>query len=331
MQIINSVRTLWEHIRLTMSSTPARPTILRYEDMQTRYFESLQGAGLQKRTLEIKESMARVHIAPAFGGREVRSIRPWEVAAAIKAVHDRGMLRTSRMMLSEIRAMLNVALIEGWIESNPAQGVKRLPAPVRRRRITLEQFLAIRSYGQEHLQPWFAACITLALVTGQRRADISKARTSDVRDGHFYVEQQKTGARLAIPLALRLDAINCSVGEAIEACLRGGPPPAGDDYLLRLSRHGRRGQQVQPHNLSSRFCAACHAVLEPGGEGNPPSFHELRSLSARLYRAQGVDAQALLGHTKAGMTEIYENDRGLTRGQWKYVPIPEACIAARAA
>lgn len=319
MQVLNSVLTLWERIRHTMSSTPSHAATARYENMQSRYFESLGGAGLSKRTLEIKESIARIHLAPVFGGRELRTIRPWEIAAAIKAVHDQGMHRTARMVLGEIRAMLNIALIEGWIDSNPAQGVKRLPAPVRRRRLTLEQFLAIRAYGEEHFQPWFAPCITLALVTGQRRADISKARISDVRDGHLYIEQQKTGARLAIPLALRLDAIGCSVGEAIEACLRSGPLPAKDDYLLRLSR---RGRQVRPPNLSSRFCEACHAVLVHDGEGNPPSFHELRSLSARLYRAQGVDTQTLLGHAKASMTEIYEDDRGLGRAHWKYVALP---------
>lgn len=42
----------------------------------------------------------------------------------------------------------------------------------------------------------------------------------------------------------------------------------------------------------------------------PPSFHEIRSLSARLYTEQGIDAQALLGHKSPDMTAIYRDVRG---------------------
>jgi integrase len=50
-----------------------------------------------------------------------------------------------------------------------------------------------------------------------------------------------------------------------------------------------------------------------------PSLHEIRSLSARLYRAQGIDVQTLLGHKHAEMTAIYEDDRGLSAAEWKQV------------
>lgn len=42
----------------------------------------------------------------------------------------------------------------------------------------------------------------------------------------------------------------------------------------------------------------------------PPAFHEIRSLSARLYSEQGTDAQALLGHKSPDMTAIYRDVRG---------------------
>ena len=53
-----------------------------------------------------------------------------------------------------------------------------------------------------------------------------------------------------------------------------------------------------------------------------PSSHELRSLSARLYAAEGKDPQTLLGHSHHEMTEIYLNDRGLSDGTWKRVQLP---------
>ncbi|EPE5478197.1 integrase, partial [Escherichia coli] len=48
--------------------------------------------------------------------------------------------------------------------------------------------------------------------------------------------------------------------------------------------------------------------------GTPPSFHEQRSLSERLFREQGVDTKILLGHSNQKMTDIYNDARGK---EWK--------------
>lgn len=42
----------------------------------------------------------------------------------------------------------------------------------------------------------------------------------------------------------------------------------------------------------------------------PPTFHETRSLSMRLYAEQGVNVQALSGHKDPAMTAIYTDSRG---------------------
>jgi len=44
---------------------------------------------------------------------------------------------------------------------------------------------------------------------------------------------------------------------------------------------------------------------------SPASFHEIRSLAARFYADQGVDAQALLGHKSPDMTAVYRDVRGV--------------------
>ncbi len=55
-----------------------------------------------------------------------------------------------------------------------------------------------------------------------------------------------------------------------------------------------------------------------------PSLHEVRSLSARLYSAQGVDVQTLLGHKYPEMTSLYTDDRGLSAKDWKRVELAPA-------
>lgn len=46
-----------------------------------------------------------------------------------------------------------------------------------------------------------------------------------------------------------------------------------------------------------------------GGNGTPASFHEQRSLAVRLYVAQNIDTQKLLGHKSSTHTANYQDDK----------------------
>ena len=156
--------------------------------------------------------------------------------------------------------------------------------------------------------------LALALVTGQRRSDLCKMRFADVWDGHLHVQQAKTGARLALPLALRLDAVGLTLAEVIEDC-KGYA--VGSEFLLR--KHD--GHQLGDASLSARFETAREGAGVALKDEHPPSLHECRSLSERLYRAQGINTMTLLGHKHQQMTDVYNDDRGLSRGEWKTLPL----------
>jgi integrase len=51
----------------------------------------------------------------------------------------------------------------------------------------------------------------LALLTGQRPADVLKFKRSDIRDGALWIVQNKTGARLGINITGELAATIVSV------------------------------------------------------------------------------------------------------------------------
>lgn len=70
-------------------------------------------------------------------------------------------------------------------------------------------------------------------------------------------------------------------------------------------------------SLSARFEEAREAALPVFASGHPPSLHECRSLSERLYRKQGINTMVLLGHRHQSMTDMYNDDRGLTHGEWR--------------
>lgn len=258
------------------------------------------------------------HIEATWGQMKLRAVRPVDISTKLKQWSP----HTAVRVLGELRDVYVEAIANGAAESSPAAHVKRPKAPGLRKRLTLETWQAMLDLARQGNQRWVPALLLLALATGQRRADLAKMRFDDVVDGHLRVEQQKkagkpTGARLAIPLTLRLQATGMTLGDVIEHCRCIGAP---GETLLRKAN----GRPIEKSSLSARFRQ--HIVAACGPEAYQqyqwPSLHEVRSLSARTYVAEGMapkTVQALLGHKDAEMTAVYLNDRGLTDGEWKRV------------
>lgn len=262
------------------------------------------------------------HLRRLWGDRQITALRAHEIISALRREFLPGHASTAQRTLAELRDAYNEAIANDWAETNPAAHV-RLPAHhVKRKRLSFEVWSQMRSLAHVSRQRWLESLLLLALITGQRRSDLTKMRFDDVVDGHLRIEQQKQagkgyGARIAIPLGLRLDAIGMSLGDVIEHC-RGSAAPG--PTLLRKSG----GDSLEESSLSIRFAECIRVVC--GGRAYAadewPSLHEVRSLAARMYRSQGVDVQKLLGHKHAEMTSIYEDDRGLSASEWKKVPLP---------
>lgn len=258
------------------------------------------------------------HIEAAWGAMELRAVRPVDIATKLKLFSA----HSARRILGELRDVYVEAIANGVAETSPAAHVKRPKADGLRKRLKLDTWLAMLNLARHGRQRWVPAMLLLALATGHRRADLAKMRFDDVVDGHLRVEQQKkagkpTGARVAIPLTLRLQAAGMTLGEVIELCKGIGAP---GETLLRKAN----GQPIEMSSLSARFrgliVKACGADAYKQYEW--PSLHEVRSLSARTYIAEGMTpetVQTLLGHKAAEMTALYLNDRGLTDGEWKQV------------
>jgi integrase len=257
------------------------------------------------------------HMLESLGsGRTICSVRPHEISSMVMGIHKAHPPLAKRVLI-ETKDVFQEAVNYGWLDRSPALAVKAPLVKVQRQRLSFEQWQAIYSYAQAHMPPWVSRMMVLALVSGQRRSDIAKMRFGDVWDGLLHIEQEKTGARLALPLDLRLDAIGKSLGDAIEDCR---DYYVGDEFLIR--KHN--GKPPVLASLSARFEEAREGALPDIKSSQPPSLHECRSLSERLYRAQGINTMTLLGHKHQSMTDVYNDDRGLSFGQWKTLSLPNS-------
>ena len=269
------------------------------------------------------------HVRRLWGSVPINDLRPHAVASALKQF-PKARSSTAVRVLSELRDAYVEAIANGWAETSPAAHVKAPKHKVMRGRLEFEVWAKMRTLSTTSPQRWVQCMLLLALAIGQRRADLAKVRFDDVVDGHLRVQQQKEagkgyGARVEIPLTLRMECIGMTVGDVIEHCRESGQP---GPTLLRQAN----GRPIEMSSLSARFCDHIKAVLGPDDPGTHrrPSLHETRSLSARSYVGQGMDpkvVQTLLGHGDIEMTELYLNDRGLSRHAWKRVEVATEAMA----
>lgn len=191
---------------------------------------------------------------------------------------------------------------------NPALATKQPRRKITRQRLSLEEWKKIFDIA-DATHRYMGNAMLLALVTGQRLGDISRMKFSDIWDDHLHVIQEKTGSKIAIPLSLRLNAINWSLRDVVARC-RDYAVSAYLVHFFRSTSQAERGAQVKANTLTMNFSKARDLARIDWGEGSPATFHEQRSLSERLYKEQGLDTQKLLGHKAQQQTDRYHDDRG---------------------
>ena len=212
-----------------------------------------------------------------------------------------------------------------WVDYNEAEAVMKRSTSKKlaenrktRRRLDIDQFWAIHDHDAcEH---WLKIAMEQSLVTLQARKEICGMQLGDYRDGWLYVIRDKVAAESEMAF------IRIGVTPQIEDIRRRSMDGIASPFLVhRRSKSLKTTERqqkahwsaVRPEYLSKAFKAArdATALFEGMAPRARPSFHEIRSLGARLYRAAGYEErylQALMTHANKRTTEIYLSGGHLT-------------------
>ena len=275
-----------------------------------------QGGHTKPSTARSYESAWRVHVAPKWGSRAIADIRYSDVAAWVAELGARRGRATVVMAYQVLARILDDAVRDRMLASNPARGVK-LPKPVPRHNVYLTanqlQRLADESgryrslvllLGVGGLRWGEAAALRVCDVDFLRRRVELHRNAVYVGDG-FVVGSLKSGkSRTVVLPAFVTDAL----AQTAEGKAR--------DELLWPSQTASYLQT--PSSSDSWLSSAVRRCQK-----NDPTFprvtaHALRHTAASLAISAGANpkvVQRMLGHASAAMTldvyaDLFDSDLG---------------------
>lgn len=270
-------------------------------DWSTRWLEGQ--SQLKPQTRERYRNIVRVQVLPEWGQVRLSAINHADVVAWVaKLVADGYAASTVRQIHRVLSLMLDLAVRDGRLPRNPANGV-RLPRAAKGEPVFL---------SHTQVEQLAEACIDYELFvrvlayTGMRwgeatavrvrRLDLMKRRIEVVHtavelNGQMTYGTPKTHQRRSVPVPR-------SLVDALAEHVAGKDP---DDLVFTTPR----GDVMRNHNFRSRVFAPAAAFI--GVPGLTP--HDLRHTAASLAVQAGANVKAvqrMLGHASAAMTlDVY--------------------------
>jgi integrase len=214
-------------------------------------------------------------------------------------------------MLGTAKTVFGGAIGKGWIRSNPASDLTTDRPVTMRERLTLEDYLKIYDKAEWPLK----RAMEFALMTSARRENVIKLERSDVQDGYLHIEHIKAKSgeepmRVKYPLSMFLPDVKWTLGDIVARC----KDNIISKYLIHHKAHAGRakpGHKYRDKTIEQLFREAREAAGIVARDGHTlPTFHEIRALSKKLWKAQGVDTKILLGHKTERMGDLYDDPRG---------------------
>lgn len=236
---------------------------------------------------ELADSTMRCYVSVAgqlkevFKDSPVQAIRPHHVAAWLDNHHSKARANLGKALLSNV---LDMAVRKGMIDRNPAKEISRLEVKARTRYLTDAEYIAIR----EHAVPVLKAAMDISYVTGARISDVLAIRMQHWTDEGLLVRQIKTKK---LQLFKRTEVLEMVIDQAKKI-----PRPVRGLFLLCT-------QKGQPYKYSTLLSWWERATEKAGIED--AHFHDIRAKAATDGKHEGIDYQALLGHSTKAMSDRY--------------------------
>lgn len=275
------------------------------------------------KTKENYESAYRVHVEPRFGHRPVGAVTHTSVMAFLSDLADDGYSEaTRRNVYTIVRMVLNVAVDERAIPSNPLAGRNKQlakPRPKKGERPTLDAKQLARLANE--VGPAYSLFVETLGWSGMRLGEACALRVCDVdplhnglqvcraqSEPHGYIEEgwpkDKEARFVELPPSLMRRIVR-----HIEANNR----RPQDTVFTTVQNNRIRASKFTPHVLQKAVARLVEHGERKGGFGEHLAglvSHDLRHTYVRIASEAGVhpfEIQRQLGHSSSDMTYRYSH------------------------
>ena len=271
-------------------------TVILYQWLPD-YIALLEQREIKEKTLSEYRRMSKF-VAAKMGGYGVSAVDTRAIVSFLAEWRDSGKETMYNRYRSFLKGVFSSAISAGLTERNPVKHIKSERVTISRSCLLFPQFVTICEQA-DLLYVWARSTYELAQLTGQRLSDVHGMKWSDIVDGAIRITQKKTGMKLAIDTQTKMAALGKSIADVL-------------DELKDLDNGSGRIVPASSTALMTNAFAKARTATGLTWDGSPPSFHEIRSLAARIYTEEkGPEyTQRILGHKSAQMTEKYVDSRG---------------------
>lgn len=261
------------------------PNICTFRGVAARYRKEVFPTKAPQTQRDNEKELTRLEAV--FGSMPIEAIKPHHIKRYLDERGKTAKVRANREK-SLFSHVFNFARACGYTDAtNPCAGVRGHRETGRDRYIEHDEFLAVWNAAHYTVQD----AMDLALLTGQRPADLLKLNRGDIQHEELCLSQNKTGKPLRIAIIGELKGL-------IERITNRPHRAMGNDALLQDGN----GQRLTAGALKTRFNKA-RKTAEVSFQ-----FRDIRAKTATDSESL-AHAQKLLGHKSRTMTEHYTRNR----------------------
>jgi integrase len=273
-----------------MRREPANGTV---KSLIWRYKQSPEFARLSPRSrADYMQQLDRIE--PKFGALSLRAMSAREITRHIWVWRDSmgKAPRRADYAVQVLKALLSWGVKRGIIDHNRAAGVGRLYTSDRRESVWSDgQIKAFMTSASEPLR----RAMMLAIETGQRQGDLMVLPWGAVQSGAIRLRQQKTGARVVVPISTELQAV-------LDAAPR-------DRSVTILTRPDGLPWDPKGNGFRGAWRDACKAAGVSG-----VTFHDLRGSFVTRRLSEGWTTQEVAMCTGHSLRDLASLDTYADRG-----------------
>lgn len=258
------------------------------------------------------ESYIRNHFLPYFGDKDVKKIKPSDIAGFVEAVASKGLaVGSANSIIGSLKAMLNFHIEEDNLDRNPVKRKHRLKTGIVKEHVVwtpeeAQTFLAYTDRKYPEKKRWAYLMYKIALNTGMRFGEILALEKGDFDFDRGNIKVSKSYCSVARQIKTPKN------GKSRYAPLSQGLAEEVRRYIIDNQIFGSlfTGGQGEYQSYNTFHKTYLRDVRESGVRET--KFHNTRRFFVTHYMEKGgteTQLRKIVGHASQQMTDLYTAQR----------------------